>query len=77
VDFDSGGVLAAERQPCGAEADFHRIAQWGEADNFDLFTFEHAHVEESLDQRRIALKRKDAAPLTGPELVESRHVVTP
>jgi hypothetical protein len=77
MNLNPGGVTAAERQPGGAEPDFHRVAQRGEADDFQLFAFEHAHVEQPLDQGRVALQRQDAAPLAGPELVEGRHAVTP
>ena len=77
MHLDAGGVAAAEGQPGGAQADFHRVAQRGETDDFDFFAFEHTHVEEPLDQGRIALEGKDPAAPAGPELVERRHAITP
>jgi hypothetical protein len=77
VDLDPGRVVAAEAQAGVAEPDLHGVAERGEPDHLKLFSFEHAEVEEPLDQRWITLERQDAAPLAGPELVEGRHVVTP
>jgi hypothetical protein len=73
MDFDARRVVAAEAQPRVAEAEFHRVAEWGKPDDFQFLAFEDAQVHEPLDQRRVALERKDTAPLAGPKLVEGWH----
>ena len=57
MDFDPGCVATAEGQAGGPEADFHRVAERGKPDDLDFFALQHAQIEESLDERGIALKR--------------------
>ena len=60
VDFNPRDILAAERQPCRSQANFHRVAERGKADNLDLLALEHAQFGQPLHNRVVALQRQDA-----------------
>jgi hypothetical protein len=45
VNFDPRGIPAAKAQAGGSQANFHRVPERRESDDFDLFPFEHSEVQ--------------------------------
>src|SRR3954451_10747927 len=72
-DADAGSFVAAEAETVIAEANLHRIAERGEADDLDLLAVEQAHLHEPLHQEVVAFERFDARPLPGFKAIQRGH----
>ena len=78
ADHDDARSLGlAEAEAIVAEADFHRIAQRSEADDFNFLAFEQAHFHDPLDERVVALDRFDPSEFAGKQMIERRHRTNP
>jgi hypothetical protein len=67
-DRNASRLAAAEAKAKVPQANLHRIAKRGKADYFQLFAFEHAHFQETLNDHVLARDGFDARLLTGSEL---------
>src|SRR5262249_38051660 len=72
-DSDAGRLAAAQAEAIVAQADLHRVAERGEADDLQLFTVEQAHLQEALHESVIASKGLDGGPLAALQLVQGGH----
>jgi hypothetical protein len=74
-DLDTSRFAAAEAKAVVAQADLHWIAERGEPNNFELFSFKQAHLEQALDDGIGALKGGDTGALPNAQLVQRSHRV--
>jgi hypothetical protein len=73
LDGYAGSFIAAQTQAIVAQADFHGISQGGETQDFDLFSLEQAHFQETLNQSVLTLDGLHAKTLAEPSLVQGKH----
>ena len=76
-DVDSRRFGAAQTQAIVPQPNLHRIAEWGEAEDFDFLAFVDAHFEHSLNERVVPIDGVDTGALAGKKVVERGHVLYP